>query len=270
MTFRQRFSTFAFALESLMMIPVFCSHLIIPTLFYVGQDILVYTTTDELRWQLRLCAVWTWLFRLNEITMALPSGYIHGQRMAMSYTWMSPYLAFTLIRCCLLPKCLGGQKKAFTASGSIGNKLHERNGKLRAPLIRRLKLIIFDCSAYFHIFYTFYALGSVAIDIARAIIKAQKTNAQQGFLHLLARSFLPPAWWLLWVTSFLVPLMYAIWPPTVPDREELLVRDPKTLVARPKTREVKQTWNAITAAREVEFGIICIYVTILFIGSFLY
>jgi hypothetical protein len=40
--------------------------------------------------------------------------------------------------------------------------------------------------------------------------------------------------WLQFVASAATPIVYAIWPPSQPDREELLERDEKTGVSYPK------------------------------------
>jgi hypothetical protein len=175
-----------------------------------------------------------------------------------------------LIRCHFLPTWLGGKPIAFTASGSIRDRLHERNKAKRAPLLRRLRLIIFELSVYFHIIYFIYAWGAAILNFIRAGLVGRRENTVAALHHLLVHSLLPPVWWLTISTAFLIPLFYAIWPPIVPDREELLVRDSTTLVARPKIKEIKQTWGFLPLVRELEFAFVLVYVTILFVGMFIY
>jgi hypothetical protein len=271
MTYRQRICLFVTTFENVMNVPMVFSYFILPALLYSGQDLMVYSTLDEFRWQIRLCAIWFWCFRLNEIMLSLPTGYIHGQRMAMSNLWMSPYLAFTLIRCHFLPSRFGGKKSGFTASGSVRDCLHERNYEKRAPLYRRLKVIIVYCSVYVHLIYVLYAWGAALTDFVRAanVAKANRDSVV-ALRYLLVHSLMPPIWWIFLTTSFLVPVFYAIWPPTVLDREHLIERHQNTLVAKPKSKDIKQKWGTLTGIREIELALIMVYVTVLFIGTFIY
>lgn len=254
-----------------MNVPMLLSYFVLPGLLYSGQDLMVYSTLDELRWQIRLCAIWFWFFRLNEMTLSIPTGYIHGQRMAMSNLWMSPYLSFTLIRHHLLPNWFGGKKSVFTASGSIHDYLHERDAEKRASLYRRLNVIIVHCSVYVHLIYVLYAWGAALTDFVRAAnIAKEAQDSIAALQHLLVHSMMPPLWWLVLSTSFLVPIFYAFWPPTVLDRQHLIQRHPNTLVAQPKFKNIEQKWGLLTGVREVEVALIMVYVTVLFIGTFVY
>jgi hypothetical protein len=196
-----------------MQIPLFLTYLILPGLLYLKYDLMVYSTIFELQWQIRLYATWIWLSRLNDIIFSLPTEYSHGQRMAMSSIWMSPYVASTLVRCHLLPKWLGGTESVFTASGSIHDQLHERNLRKRAPLHRRFKLIIMDCYVWFHAIYIVYACGGPVIDFIKMLRKGilfHGHSSSTAYLPLVVKSMLPPMWWLLFTTSFLVPIFYTI------------------------------------------------------------
>jgi hypothetical protein len=261
----------ATTVEHVMHIPIIISYLAFPLLIYWGNDLLIYQTVKELRWQLRLCAIWYLSFQFNEMTFNLPTGYAHGQNIAMSTAWMSPYIAFTLFRFHFLPARLGGKNSTFTASGSLYDGLHERNAKKRAPLHHRLKHIILDCSVYVHILYVMYASGSVIVDFLRAYrIAIESSRYFPALQHLLLHSMLPPAPLLTLGISFLVPVSYSFWPPTVPEREELLQRDPKTLVARPKPKVFEQKWTALTLLREIQLTFIICYATMILVGTFQY
>jgi hypothetical protein len=273
MTFRQRWCVFTFAFNTLMTIPVFICYFIIPALLYWGHDLMVYNTLTQLRWQIRLGCIWVCTLRLNEIVVGLPSGYIQSQRSAMAYQFMAPYLAMAILRCYILPWWLGGKEIAFLASGAIRNKLKERYEKHRAGLWVRVKLMGWDCEVYVHLILSLVCLGAFGIDTWRAvrISKDAKTGGSVLALrHLLVNSMLPPVWWLMILIAFLVPVGYMFWPPTVPEREDLLTRDPKTGVAQPTVKEIKQVWGILPLVREVVWALTVCYCIVLFVGTFIY
>jgi hypothetical protein len=41
-------------------------------------------------------------------------------------------------------------------------------------------------------------------------------------------------------------------------------------VAQPKFKNIEQKWGLLTGVREVEVALIMVYVTVLFIGTFVY
>jgi len=220
MTFPQRWCIFTFALNTFMAIPVFIAYFIIPALLFWGRDLLVYVTDTQLKWQIRLCAIWVVSLRINEIVLTLPSGYIQGQRSAMAWQFMTPYLAVTILRCYILPTWLGGKKIAFLASGAIRDRLKERSETARAGLWVRMKLMGIHCRIWFFVLFVPYCFGAAGLDWYRAWkIGHESGDVTRALLHLLVNSMLPPTWWLMLGISFLVPVAYVFWPPTVPDRD---------------------------------------------------
>lgn len=271
MTFRQRWCIFTFAFNTIMAIPIFICYFIIPVLLFWGRDLLVYTTLDQLRWQLRLCAVWVFSIRLNDTITSLPSGYIQASRCAMGYQFMIPYLAVTILRCYILPKWLGGKNIAFEASGAIRDKLRERNSKLRAGLLVRLRLMGWNCRVYFHVIFVAFCLGAAGFDWYKAVKLHRETHDIIPVLrHLLVNSLLPPTWWLMLALAFLIPIVYVFFPPSVPDIEELWDFDSKTGVGYPKVKEMKQAWGYLLPLREILWALTVVYCAVLFVGTFIY
>jgi len=267
MTFPQRWCIFTFAFNTIMAIPVFIAYFIIPALLYWGRDLLVYTTDDQLRWQIRLCAIWVVSLRVNEIVLTLPSGYIQGQRSAMAWQFMTPYLAVTILRCYILPTWLGGKKIAFLASGAIRDRLKERSETHRADLWTRVKLMGIHCRIWFFVLFVPYCLGAAGLDWYRAY---RQPNTQASLRHLLVNSMLPPMWWLFLAISFCIPILYVFRPPTVPDRDDMMDFDQKTGAGQPKHQEIRQTWGFLPLVREVAWGLTVVYVVVLFVGTFIY
>lgn len=269
MTFPQRWCIFTFALNTIMTIPVFVAYFIIPALLYWGRDLMVYVTPDQLRWQLRLCAIWVWSLRINEIVLTVPSGYIQGQRSAMAWQFMVPYLAVSVLRCYILPKWLGGKEIAFLASGAIRDRLRERYANSRAGLKVRLKLMGIHCRIWFFVFFVLYCFGAAGLDWWRAWkIGHASGDIDKALRHLLVNSLLPPTWWIFLAVAYLVPIVYVFFPPTVPERDDMMNFDPKTGAGQPKHKEIKQVWGFLTLFREILWALTVVYCLVLFVGTF--
>lgn len=271
MTFPQRWCIFIFALNTMMAIPMFIAYFIIPALLFWGRDLMVYTTTRQLRWQLRLCAIWTCSLRISEIVLTLPSGYIHGQRSAMAWQFMMPYIAVSVLRCYILPTWLGGKKIVFLASGAIGNQLKERSAKSRAGVWTRIRLTCIHCRIWFFIFFVVFCFGAAGLDWYRAWkIKRSTGDIKNALMHILVNSMLPPMWWLFLAISYLVPIAYMLFPPTVPEQDDMMDFDPKTGAGQPKHKQVKQVWGVLPLVRELCWGLTFAYCLVLFVGTFVY
>lgn len=255
----------------MMSIPVFIAYLIIPALLYWGRDLMVYSSPDQLRWQIRLCAIWVWTLRFNELVLTLPSGYIQGQRSSMAWQFMIPYLAVTILRCYILPTWLGGKEIAFLASGSIRDRLRERSKKHRAGLGTRIRLMGIHCRIWFFVLFVGFCSGAAGLDWYRAWkIGHRSGDINDALIHLLVNSMLPPMWWLFLAIAFAVPIAYIFFPPTVPDRDDMMIFDQKTGAGFPKHREIKQVWGALPLFREIVWGLTVVYCIVLFVGTFLY
>lgn len=264
MTFLQRLSGFVFTIDAFFKIFLIISVLTIPVVLVSGGTLVAYANYDQLRWQIRLAFIVLCLTRLNEYVMFLPSGYRLAQRDNGAMLWMAPYHALTVIRSFVLPKWLGGKVMAFSSSGSIKDELNERDPAIRAPLWRRLKVIVWDCKAYLHLAYILFTVAAVITSFVRAFDYPQ---ASKILLYLLTHAFFPPMLWLICVIAFTVPIRYAIWPPSMPDREELLDRDPKTGIAHPKAHWKQQRWGKKSFAREFLYDGLTIYSAVIFFGS---
>lgn len=176
--------------------------------------------------------------------------------------------ALSVIRSFLLPKWLGGKVAVFTSSGSQASELNERDAQLRAPLWRRLKVIIWDCQAYMHCIYIAFVVAAVTLSTYRVSTVPHHLSTQGRLIQLLTHAGWPPLIWLTCTVSCWVPISYAIAPPSMPDREGLLDRDPKTGVAYPSkwAKSTKTSW--VTWSHEAFYTFLTIYTTLAFIFSF--
>jgi hypothetical protein len=120
-----------------------------------------------------------------------------------------------------------------------------------------------------HLVYIIFAVVAVVVSTARGVI-INKGSVGQTLLYMLTHACWPPLLWLIALCSCWAPVHYAIWPPNMPDREDLLDRDPNTGIAYPKESAKKLKWGKKNMLHEVLYFLLTAYTTVLFIGSFIY
>lgn len=268
MTFYQRMSSFIYAVLSLFNIFLTLSLFAMPVVLITGNALVAYANDEQLRWLIRACFAAFIMNRLCEVVLFIPAGYNCGQRGSRAQLWMSPYIALTILRSFVLPTWLGGQTQAFKPSGSLKSELNERDPTHRANLFRRLFTIVFNYLAGYHILYVYFCLTAVTLTTIRCIVDQYTLRDQ--LVCMLTHAFWPPLSWIMVVSAFWVPITYAIDPPSMPDREALLNRDPKTGIAHP-TRESKKTaFKPQTALFEIEYFITTAFTAVVFGAAFFY
>ena len=256
-----------YAILSLFNILLMLSLFAMPVILITNKPLVAYANDTQLRWLIRACFAALFVNRLAEIALYIPSGYVTGQRGAFSQLWMSPYIAISIIRSFALPSWLGGKKQAFKPSGSLKSDLNERDATLRAPMFHRLRVILFNFSAWFHVSYVYFCMAGVVLSSYRCI--AGRTTSET-LICLLTHAFWPPVAWLLVISAFWIPVTYACDPPTMPDREELLARDSKTGVAHPLPKSKKIAFKAENALFELEYTLSFAFTTLVFVAAFFY
>lgn len=257
-----------------------------PVVLISGGNLVPFSNYAQLRLLIRIFFLSHILNRINEVIAYLPSGYFAGQRDARAVMWMAicefllpviyntiltsspplPVQSMCIIQTFVLPTWLGGKVAVFTSSGSQKAELNERDPVLRAPLWRRLRFAIWDCSCYIHIAFILFALASVGLSTYWNI--HNHTTTKDILIALLTHAGWPPLIWLTSVLSCWAPIAYAIWPPDCPDRQDLLERDPKTNVAYPKESSKSIRFGWATWIHEVLHSILTIYTCGLLVISF--
>ena len=268
MTFFQRMSSFIYAVLSLFNLLLTISLFALPVVLISGRPLVAYATDNQLRWLIRSCFIALVTNRLSELALFLPAGYATGQRGARYQLWMSPYIGLTIVRSFLLPTWLGGQAQVFKPSGSLKSKLNERDPARRAGLLRRLRVILINYLATYHVAFVYFCLTAVTLTTARCIL--DNFLVRDRLVCLLTHALWPPLSWIIVVSAFWIPITYAFDPPDVPDRESLLIRDPKTGVAHPKPESKKTTWMPQTAWFEVEYTVSTLFTALVFGAAFFY
>lgn len=92
----------------------------------------------------------------------------------------------------------------------------------------------------------------------------------RNIYFMLTHAYLPPMVWLLACNPGRGPIHSAIWPPTMPDREQVLVRDTVTSIARLTVESNRAEWDETFAFHEIEYSILSLNALIISIGTFIY
>ncbi|KAK1958618.1 family 2 glycosyltransferase [Colletotrichum sublineola] len=268
MTTAQRFSGFLYATLSLYTIPLTLSMFAIPIILVMGKPLVAYADYDQLRWLIRACVAAFVTNRLCEFALFIPAGYHTGQRGSRYQLWMAPYIALCLIRSFILPTWLGGQTQAFKPTGSLGSALNERDPKTRKGMFRRLWGILVNFMGLFHLSFVYLTLVGVVLTTYRCFYV--NDDLRDTLMCLITHAFWPPLTFIFICSSLWTPIAYAIDPPNMPEREQLLDRDPKTFVAHPSPKSKKIAFGGQAAWFETELTITTSYSILIFVLSFFY
>lgn len=121
-----------------------------------------------------------------------------------------------------------------------------------------------------HLAYIAFILVAIIRSTVSVIRDEGNKSAEERFVAMLTHAGWPPLLWVLGVISCWTPIHYALFPPNMPDRKDLLVRDEKTGVAHPTgdAKKVKSKW----AHWVFEFlnSLITLYTTFIFVCSFIF
>lgn len=268
LTVAQRLSGFMYAIISLFNIFLAISLFAMPAVLISGGRMVAYAEAWQLRWLIRACWLAFTVNRISELSMFLPSGYLTGQRGSRAILWMAPYHTITMLRVFVLPSWLGGQETSFKPTGSLNSELKERNARERAPLFRRLKVILWNYLGGFHLLYLLFVLAAVITSTTRCSL--QQPTRNKALLCLLTHAFWPPVFWLVYVAAAWTPIIYAIRPPAVPDMDELLQVDEQTEVAYPKEESKRIKRRQTSWFFEIQYSSMTLYTTAVFALSWIY
>ncbi|KAF7855443.1 hypothetical protein EAF04_010185 [Stromatinia cepivora] len=269
MGFFARLSAFVFAIDTFFKIFLVIALLTTPIVLISGGQLVAYNSESQLKWQVRLCFIQLVLTRLNEWITYNPSGYRLAKRDAGAQMWMAPFHAKTIIMS-FLPSWLGGRPMAFSSSGSQKSDINERDPLTRAGVFRRLWIILWDCQCYMHLLYILFVMAAVTYSSLFGLVIQEETinTLKKKLLYLLTHAFWPPMLWMMCITACFEPIRYAIWPPSMPDREELLDRDNKTQIARPKEEWKKARYAKTSFFHEFQYMLLTGFTGMVFVGAF--
>lgn len=128
-----------------------------------------------------------------------------------------------------------------------------------------------------HFLFVLACLAGLGLAFARCFSKTTIANAynvhhpattKAQFIYLVTRIGWPPLLWLQNTISAMSPILYMLSPPTAPDREDLLDRDPRTGVAYPRLEARLEKKNAWLGWRHAVVGLAFLYAISLFVISY--
>lgn len=173
-----------------------------------------------------------------------------------------------IIRSFLLPRWLGGKLASFSSSGSIASGINERDLRTRAPVMRRIRAIWWNGGVFIHVIYILFTVGSAGLSTSHAWTQGPD-NYKDILFYILTHAGWPPVVWLVASAACFIPIRYAVNPPAMPDREELLHRDKDTGIAHPTEEAKRPKWGK-TILHEGFYAVVTIYTTIIFFGTWFY
>lgn len=139
------------------------------------------------------------------------------RRRYRSGAWLSPYLLLTISRE-LLPRRLAGLPMRFIPTARLNSSLLERDDTLRAPRWHRLTSVILQQGLW-------YLLMVVTIATGLAYREYESSRAQPSHelmcQHVWTHALSPGGDWLVYL-DLLATMLYALWPPRVPERRDVL------------------------------------------------
>lgn len=131
-----------------------------------------------------------------------------------------------------MPAWLKRKQFEFAASGA-DSKVEEREASNHSLLLERLRDTLWTNRIGFHLIYIL-VLVACLVQSSRNVLQRQHNSTEEVLLDLLTHVAWPPLLWLICLNSFIVPMQYAFNPPTIPNHEQLLKRDPVRRASYPK------------------------------------
>jgi hypothetical protein len=220
-TLPQRFIALGCCITPLIVSSTRFLRLLVVTILGLTSNILVQSISPaeaaRIAWVSWLLVVGS---HLEEIIIGREAGFWALMRRRQANIWLSPYFVLGVVRD-LMPKWIAGLRLDATPTGMLDSAVQERDRTRRAPLARRILAMVRFQGMWFHVL----CIAACAVLLAKA---AADIGAQHGTIALqdaiLRIACAIGTDWELWL-HMLAPLVYAIWPPGMPHRRELLVRE---------------------------------------------
>lgn len=216
------------------------------TSFVASGPLIAYTSRTEVRDLLRLICAITINNWLGDIIASKSIGYAVAVREGAGMLWIAPYIAIGLIRAIFLPTWLGGTSVGFKSTGSASDDIKERDAAHRAPFWpKRARHFFVDCYVWVHVTYFSLMLFGIGrrlwtVYSSQPTLAPSYILASPDFLEaMLINVGWPPILAYGATMSSLVPILYACWPPSVPDHRTLLQRDTARQASYPTERAKK-------------------------------
>lgn len=217
----------------------------LPWCLVFGDAVILAPTTEMLRIQLG----WNLFNRLaylcREISDSKAVSFHLLRQKAVGAFWLGPVIAKSVVSELISGGKRRGGRLKFVSSGSINSPMAERDVHARASLKHRLRTVLLD-ERYFC--NTLVLLNAVVCFAIRLHMDMRQPGS--SMLYLLRNSLSPGFGWEEYF-SFLIPILYAIIPPTEPERHKLMKPDVGTGVWRAKEEHKGVRWTKLSILQEI-------------------
>ncbi|KAJ3043568.1 hypothetical protein HDV00_004668 [Rhizophlyctis rosea] len=234
---------------------IFC----IPLMLFLQAPLVTYISPTERSYLILLASACHLLWRLQMYSTFCSTNRISLYREQQLYVFMAPYYMFAILRH-FAPKWLGGKEGSFIATGSLQEQ-EERNEN-RLGLFKRCRIMIWKQGMVVHVAWMVTFLAALGFGIYQCLPLSEPVGWRSWTLEcdncMLQRIVWPPAIMLLIFSSMTAPLMYMLFPPTMPPRRDMLTPDPKTGILHPK-----EEYKHIRPAKHTKFGFELVWSTML-------
>ncbi|KAG0140732.1 hypothetical protein CROQUDRAFT_664821 [Cronartium quercuum f. sp. fusiforme G11] len=204
-----------------------CCIISIPIQFFSNQILIPILHISQLAGLIQLSFLMIFSFGLRDLIWCTRSSTPTFRRRLQTWAFISPYDMINL----LLDRI-----NSFNSNNIHHHHLHstriDSSSRSKMTHLRRTTIKGF---AWFHLLLAITILASVGYKLILMILNRHQMSAYQtGLLAIIGGAFWPTFVFIdLWL-GLLVPFSIALKSNDIPFREELLIRDPFTMVARPK------------------------------------
>lgn len=210
-----------------------------------GKPLVIALTRVDIQQMMNLSRLLTLLSRLESLVVGAYCGYRKVQRRKQGYSFLTPYLFIGTVKE-LLPQHLSGTKVTFIPTGLLDSSLKERDAKTRPPLALRMTSMILAQGLWYHILVLTIVFGLIGRGISNT--RRVPGDSEAVCRYIWTTNLAPGLGWDTYL-DLLTPLLYAMFPPTVAPRRDLLeppsANDPNDEVeGRLPTAEARlEKWN---------------------------
>ena len=164
--------------------------------------------------------------------------------------------AVTLVKA-FAPRWMQDSTFEFTPSGADSGPQDKGTTRQNTSGLRNLLSSMWSHYGGFHLGYVVLCGAGLARSCSQIYQRPHLENGSLAF-DLVVHIAWPPVLWLVCINSFAVPLRYAFHPPTIPNRAQLLKRDPMRRASYP--HEVKDvSENYLLGSHALCYSFIILY-----------
>ena len=244
-----------------------------------GLPLIAYKSEADFHTLLQLVCVCVMTEWLDDCVVALLTGYRIAISEGHCNYWIAPckqhirltvngfaYVsldhAAALVQA-FLPKWLQSKTFEFTASGSVSDSKQNEMAAHNTRGLRRVLRTLRTEKLGFHTAYIMLC-GAGLVRSCSLILYRPHSSFNTLALDFVVRIGWPPLLWLVCLNAFTVPIRYAFQPPSIPNRAQLLKRDPVRRASYPQ--HVGEAGEEKTFGSEhLCYSLIMVYVFLLFV-----